>query len=64
MYVRMYPDLLSASSTRDLGTRLDQILLLEAPLQALKATLKTDLVSSTPIYQFIFGKKVIHCRKK
>ena len=46
----MYPDLLSASSTRDLGTRLDQSLLLEAPLQALKEELKTDLVSSTPIY--------------
>ena len=57
MYVRMYPDLLSALSTRDLGTRLDKILLLEAPLQALKAALKTDLVSSTPIYQFIFVRK-------
>ena len=64
MYIYMYPDLLSATSTRDMGTRLNQILLLEAPLQALKAALKTDVVSSTPIYQFIFGKKVIHCRKK
>ena len=57
MYVRMYPDLVSALSTRDLGTRLDKILLLEAPLQALKAALKTDLVSSTPIYQFILVRK-------
>ena len=57
MYICMYPDLLSASSTRDLGTRLGQILLLEATLQALKAALKTDLVSSRPIYQFILVRK-------